>query len=439
MVDERDTSADPEDGNPAARAGRRRPRAWLSAYVLFSLAALVAAGIAWRTFRQVRTGPPDFRPACTISETIDCAKAARSDYAVLFRVPMALWAAMAFAIMIGLAMAGMRRGETGTFPRGLLFWLAAGALAASVAMALVSKLALGVVCPECAVIQALSLAVFVVAAALLREVRIGPIGSLAADLRRIKARPRPAFGTAAALAALAGFLIAFYPQHGRGGDRGPPSDIPSVAGLPVGLTDRGNPYVGAEHPAVAVMQFTDYECPHCHEAHRLLRGIAVRHPDRFRLVHFHLPLDHACNPDVKAPLHRQACRLAEAAACAGFQGRFWQMNDEIIRRTEGSGGLEPGAIAAAVGLDMAVFRSCIKEGRGREQVAADIRAAAIFKADGGAVGTPAFVVQDASGMRRAFVGIGGKRGIPRDVLRRLQAGWPAEQEENQPAPRSGQR
>jgi protein-disulfide isomerase len=101
-------------------------------------------------------------------------------------------------------------------------------------------------------------------------------------------------------------------------------------------------------------------------------------------VHRHYPLDHACNPAVPRPFHRNACRFATAALCAEDQGKFWEMNDALF---EGPG-VDPLAVAGRLGLDLARWRQCLTAAPTGERLQADLRAGK----EAGVRGTPAFLV-----------------------------------------------
>ena len=409
---------------------------WVVACALFALAGLVASGISWRTHWQVRSSPPTARPSCTLSESTGCADTARSDYAVVLGVPIALWSACGFAALLTLALIGIRRRNGESFPHGLLFATAASAAAVSLTMALIARLVLGVFCVECTVIQVLTVATFACAGLQLRDKRLGPVRALSADLRRLAASPRTTAAVGLLGATAAVLLVVLYPRHEWRGPSLP--DLPFSLGagplggrgeLPSGLTDDGHPYLGAAQPRVTVVEYSDYECPVCRHAHAGLRDIVGRHPDRIRLVHVNLPLDQACNRAVPRPFHRRACELARAAVCAEPRERFWEMNDAFFERQDGHGAIDPLEVAAAVGIaDTAAFRVCLDGADADATVRRDVEQAIAGLVDVGlGTGTPAFEITDASGrLVGRYLGIGGEQGLPEDVLRRLDAGWPEE-------------
>ena len=105
---------------------------------------------------------------------------------------------------------------------------------------------------------------------------------------------------------------------------------------------KGNP--GAR---VTLVEFVDYECPHCRLAQGLLRQAMDAYPNDVKVYFKHYPLSS----------HSYARLAAEAATAAQKQGKFWAYSDKIwtISDMLSPAGLDK--IAKEVGLDLAKFRA----------------------------------------------------------------------------------
>jgi protein-disulfide isomerase len=83
-------------------------------------------------------------------------------------------------------------------------------------------------------------------------------------------------------------------------------------------------------------------------------------------------------------IHKLAFKAAEAANCAGEQGKYWEMHDRLY---ENQRALEPWTPhAEAIGLDVAKFEQCLSSGRQAEEIRRDMAEAQ----KAGITGTPAF-------------------------------------------------
>src|SRR5215210_136559 len=76
----------------------------------------------------------------------------------------------------------------------------------------------------------------------------------------------------------------------------------------------------AEAP-VTLVEYGDFQCPHCGEAYPVVRDLQERFGEQLRFVFRHMPL---------ADLHPRAPFAAEAAEAAGAQELFWEMHDRLF-------------------------------------------------------------------------------------------------------------
>ncbi|HEU4383377.1 MAG TPA: vitamin K epoxide reductase family protein [Anaeromyxobacteraceae bacterium] len=353
-------------GPPAAPAPARGP---LQVALAAALVGLVLSGMLVRLHGQAHAGIASF---CDLSETVSCDKVALSRFSVALGLPVAAWGVLGYGLSAALSAAGLRRRRPSpTWPSGLLFAIGGTAAAASVALALVSKFAIGAWCLLCTASWGASLLLF---AAAWRACRgPGPAAALRADLATLRAAPgRTAALLLACLAAMA-LAAAAWPRYWK-------AKPAAVRAAPAAAPGSG--------PA-EVVEYSDYQCPMCARAHDETKAFLAGRPD-VKLVKRHFPLDPTCNPLVKRVIHESACALARAAICAEAQGRFAEMDDALFANQER--GEPPEAIAARLGLDAVRFRACLASPETDRRIAADIAAAA----RDGVRATPTFVVGGAA-------------------------------------------
>lgn len=123
------------------------------------------------------------------------------------------------------------------------------------------------------------------------------------------------------------------------------------AAKPKDLNLTGYATKGSTNAPYTIVEFADFECPHCKLAGMALDELVNKHPDEVRVVYKHFPLSFH-------PMARTAAAAAEAAA---KQGRFWQMHDAIFAtQTMLDEDLLTGH-AKALGLDVARFQKDWKD------------------------------------------------------------------------------
>jgi protein-disulfide isomerase len=136
---------------------------------------------------------------------------------------------------------------------------------------------------------------------------------------------------------------------------------------------RGNP-----NAPVTIVEFSDFQCPYCVHARPTVNRVREVYGDKVRWVFRHFPLD----------FHAQAEKAGEAAACAGEQGKFWEMHDLLWVNTSKLQVADLKAHAATLGLDGPAFGQCLDSGRYAGLVGSDTEAGQGY----GVSGTPAFFV-----------------------------------------------
>jgi protein-disulfide isomerase len=93
-----------------------------------------------------------------------------------------------------------------------------------------------------------------------------------------------------------------------------------TAKLTLPVTDRDHMQGSGEAP-VTLVEYGDYECPHCGRAYPIVEELRRNFGDRLRFVFRNFPL---------TQVHAHAEMAAEAAEAAGAQGRFWEMHEALF-------------------------------------------------------------------------------------------------------------
>ena len=141
----------------------------------------------------------------------------------------------------------------------------------------------------------------------------------------------------------------------------------------------GAPFKGAERAAVTIVKFEDFQCPYCKTVQLTYQELLKRYNGKVRLVHKDLPLD---------SIHPQARQAAEAARCAGDQGKFWEYHDRLYANSPKAGVEELKSYAKELGLNVTSFDQCVASGKFKGLVQKDLSEGAQL----GLTGTPTFFI-----------------------------------------------
>lgn len=122
-----------------------------------------------------------------------------------------------------------------------------------------------------------------------------------------------------------------------------------------------DPSIGPSDAPVTIVEFSDFQCPYCQKSVATLKELRRLYGDKIRVVY----------RDYPGPNHPQAASAAEAAQCAGDQGKFWEYHDALFdhQRT----GWDYEALARDLELQTGEFSACVNTGRYREEVIKDLQ------------------------------------------------------------------
>ncbi|MFQ5594873.1 MAG: DsbA family protein [Anaerolineae bacterium] len=172
----------------------------------------------------------------------------------------------------------------------------------------------------------------------------------------------------------------------------PPAEQGMLAGIdlsaiPSEPAEDGSPALGAPEAPVTIVEYSDYQCPHCaHFSQDTLPEVIKNYvtAGKVRFVHKDMAI-----------LGEQSQWAAQAANCAADQGHFWEYHELLFQKQSGR---NEGAFsrdnlkqfAADLELDTATFNQCLDQNKYSQRVIDET-------AEGkqrGVEGTPSFFVND---------------------------------------------
>ncbi len=412
--------------------------------VTFLLLCVIGVISAWdlvEVFRQTHVAPEEHESFCNISESMNCDEVALHDeFSVVLGTPVAVWAIAGYLFVALLSVLALVRARS-RFGLGFLFLFGVFFVVVSLWLVYVMHFEIGSWCIVCLAIDVINVSLFGLSIAAIRISERSVTEAIRSDLKSLVTRPLQTAG----LAVLGAGLLAaawFSGQHLQdwiaqaraarqssveaSGDsqssqvlyvsqknerleerawsektqdtpkkeacleKEAEAGAPPALSVQVGTSDEGYPWKGAAHPTIEIHEFTDFQCPFCRDAHMLLNKLVSRYPNKLRVYHRHLPLDHHCNSKLDKPFHPRACELSRVAVCASRQGRFHEMADYLFHNSQTirSQNLSAQDIAKALALDLGKFNCCMDDPQSMRPIEADLSAAAKLNLRG----TPAFLI-----------------------------------------------
>ena len=136
---------------------------------------------------------------------------------------------------------------------------------------------------------------------------------------------------------------------------------------------RGNPKA-----PVMIVEFSDYQCPYCHQAELTVKEVLAKYGDKVSLAYRDYPL---------TAIHSQAESAAEGSRCALEQGRFWEYHDRLFTASN----LDKDTLieyARKLKLDDNQFGACLTSGKYKAEIDKDLEEGR----KAGVSGTPGFFI-----------------------------------------------
>ncbi len=142
----------------------------------------------------------------------------------------------------------------------------------------------------------------------------------------------------------------------------------------------GDPSLGPADAPITIVEFSDFNCPHCQRWHReVSQELLSAYPDQIQFVYKDFPIVGG---------GRVGFLSAQAAHCAEEQGAYWEYHNALFSGAYSldSSGIDE--IAVDLGLDLDPFKECMVEARYAEEVRDDFN----YGVSLGVSSTPTFFI-----------------------------------------------
>ncbi len=309
----------------------------LSRILLLAFAALGLAASSASSYVHYRLmTDPGYSSFCDVNSTVNCAQAYLSPYGSFWGVPVALAGVFFFVLILLLVGAGGR--PTSTVRESIpayVFALSTVGLAFVLYLGWASYVQLKTFCMLCAATYVSVIAIFIISGGATTVPMTTLPRRAPRDLRALVSSPI-ALVLALLFVAGAGSVIAYFPREA------PTASAQAPAPL-VPLTEKEqadlekwwlvqpsvNVPIADDGFKVTIVGFSDFQCPHCRNAHASYRGVVAKYAGnkQVRFLFKHFPLEGECNSNAAAGNHFAACEAAAAVVMARATGKAEAMTD----------------------------------------------------------------------------------------------------------------
>jgi protein-disulfide isomerase/uncharacterized membrane protein len=343
-----------------------------------AVAGIVLASISTWVHHEIAHSSAGYTSFCNLSATVNCDTVVTSPYGKLAGVPVSVWAIGFYMLLLSLA---LRAASSDPHRRdraradALAMTVAGGLFSAYLAG--ISAFVLKTVCVLCAGLYLVSLTSLAAAWFAARPLREAARRMLC---RWDSVRSRPTLSIAVASVAitlfvLSGWLGAQTRLSRQQVLQSNPQFFDWYTSQPIVDTPIGGGYSqGPEKAPIQLVEFSDFECPHCAQAYVTLKDLLPRYQNEVRFTYHHFPLSDLCNTAVTQRGHEHACHAAIAADCAAQGGKFPAFANLLFANQGNLDDKSLRSYAKQVGLDLDAFDKCVASSDAAERVAQDIQA-----------------------------------------------------------------
>src|SRR5258705_13568428 len=117
-------------------------------------------------------------------------------------------------------------------------------------------------------------------------------------------------------------------------------------------------FAGPANAPITVVEYGDYECPHCRLAYPIVNQVLLSFGGRVQFVYRHFPL---------TEIHPHAEIAAESAEFASAAGLFWDMHDALFENQSRLSITTIFLIGAELGVPETAMRNALETGQYRNK------------------------------------------------------------------------
>ena len=293
--------------------------------LLLSVVGLASSIYLTYLHQQIFTGKLEDFGFCGISRSISCEAVSASPYSKIFGVPLSWLGILLYLFWIALAAIAAFKPENNTrISNGLILVTSAAAVAANIYLGQLMFFTLGTVCLLCLLTYAINLLVLILVLHQAKGFRLACLSEGIRAMIPFSGQTRFGFVLVFVLIATVGVIGQFQMQKRiEAASKFDTVGFQKLQESPRHEVDvASDPFHGGEEAKLTIVEFSDFQCPHCRKAHVILQTVLPGYGDQVKLVFKNMPLS----------MHHSSKALAQLSEAAHKQGKFWPLHDLIFER-----------------------------------------------------------------------------------------------------------
>lgn len=324
-----------------------------------------------------------YKSFCAISKAINCDTVSQSSYSIFMGIPVPIWGVAGYVFMLITILFSLNIKEKKMRLLSTLVLTAFIFSLISLYLGIISAVKIHSYCIMCIVTYAVNFTLLYMFWLVKRRFENNNfIESLKLDFifwKTVKTKALCAYLAFTIVSLAAAF---FLPRYWRF------SFSRNTVQLNTGVTEDGSPWIGAEHPELTIVEYSDYMCFQCRKMHFFLRNLMDRYPEKIRVVHKHFPMDKRFDPVLKENLHPGSGILSLIAIYAATRNKFWKVDDFLYHYNMSNHAIYLRQIAEKTGLDL----NLLKTGIHQPEIIQKLRRDIISGLKKNITGTPSYII-----------------------------------------------
>jgi protein-disulfide isomerase/uncharacterized membrane protein len=330
---------------------------------ILSLIGMIIAVFQTKQFHETRSGTAGFHSFCNIGQTFDCTAIEMSKYADIGGFPLSAVAIAGYALILGLSLFAMSEAYRRTARKYILPFAVISVLFSAAYLAIMLGV-IGKLCLLCLAVDAVNVLMLIFAIRLPKD--FSTPGGMSPGL----------VGGVGVTSVVLAVLLSLGTNPQADVKKSDLNDmVESVMNSPVKQVEIPSdaPVLGNPDAKVTIVKFSDYECPACRLAANAIHPLFKRYMNDVKFVFVNFPLDQACNPEIKRPMHQYACEAATAAICAQEQGKFIEAYETLFESQDSfkAGGMAD-LVGAVPGIDKERLKTCMVQPSTMDKIKRDV-------------------------------------------------------------------